>query len=84
MTESFISSTNEAFNITLKADFNATDPNDNPFSGYFTAVDAVFYWLTGNMVQRDHFNSWVIDSFTIIGSVFLSIILQNLLIAIMR
>jgi hypothetical protein len=79
-----ITSTNETFDITLQSDFDPTDYNDNPFSTIPTAIEAAFYWLSGNMIQRDHFDFWAIDVFTFIASIFLAIILQNLLIAFMR
>ena len=78
------SSSNEALNITLQEDFNPSDPNDNPFSYFPTAIEAAYFWLNGEWPQRDHFDFWVIDTFTFIASVFLTIILQNLLIAFMR
>ena len=76
-------STNETLNIKLQSDFNPTDYNDNPFSSIPTAIEAAFYWLSGNMVQRDHFDFWAINVFTLIASIFLVIILQNMLIAYM-
>ena len=75
--------TNETFNITLKSDFNSADKNDNPFSSFITAIEAAYFWINGSWVQRDHFEFWVIEVFTLIASIFLVIMLQNLLIAFM-
>src|SRR5581483_4936946 len=69
--------TNENSRITLQSDFDPTSANDNPYSFFPTAIVATYYWLSGNFVQRDHFDFWVIDLFTWIASVFLVIILQN-------
>ena|SRR5581483_963567 len=75
--------TKENSGITLQSDFDPTNPDDNPYSFFPTAIEATYYWLSGNFVQRDNFNSWFIDLFTWIASVFLVIILQNMLIAFM-
>ena len=81
---SAISATNGTFNISLQSDFDPTNIDDNPYSFFPTAIEATYYWLIGNFVQRDHFDSGVIDLFTWIASIFLVIILQNVLIAFMR
>jgi hypothetical protein len=68
----------------MKADFSSTDRNDNPFSYYPTAIVATYYWLSGNYVQRDAFDFWAVEVFTLIASVLLVTILQNMFIAFMR
>ncbi|GES84550.1 hypothetical protein GLOIN_2v1838566 [Rhizophagus clarus] len=70
-------------NFEMKADFDPTDQNDNPYSHFPTAIVATYYWLSGNFVQRDAFDFWAVEVFTLIGSIFLVIILQNMLIAFM-
>jgi hypothetical protein len=67
----------------MKANFDPTDRNDNPFSYFPTAVVATYYWLGGDYVQRDAFDFWAVEVFTLIASVFLVTILQNMLIAFM-
>jgi hypothetical protein len=42
-----------------------------------------YFWLNGDMVQRDHFDFWVIDLFSLIASIFIVTVLQNMLIAFM-
>jgi len=48
-------STNETLNIELKSDFDLTS-SDNPFSSFSTAVMAVYFWISGDWVQRDEFD----------------------------
>ena len=76
--------TNATLNITLQSDFDPKDKNDNPFSRLLTSIEAAYFWMSGNFVQKDTFDFWVIDVFTIIASLFIVIILQNMLIAFMR
>ncbi|PKC06818.1 hypothetical protein RhiirA5_501093 [Rhizophagus irregularis] len=70
------------FNITLESDY-VVDRNDNPFSSFSTAITAAYFWLNGDMIQRDRFDFWVIDLFTLIASIFIVTVLQNMLIAFM-
>jgi hypothetical protein len=72
--------TNETFDVKMKTDY---DPNGNPFSHFFTAIGAAYFWLSSNWVQRDQFNFWASEAITVIASIFLVIILQNMLIAFM-
>ena len=71
-------------NVTMKADFNSADRNDNPFSYFSTSIISAYYWLNGDFVQRDSFDFWAVEVFTFIASVLLVTILQNMLIAFMR
>ncbi|CAB5360282.1 unnamed protein product [Rhizophagus irregularis] len=71
-------STNETLNISFKS-----KSNDNPFSTYYTAMMTTYLWLYGDWVQRDDFNFWAVDVFTLVASLFLIIVLQNMLIAFM-
>ncbi|CAB4495387.1 unnamed protein product [Rhizophagus irregularis] len=77
-------STNETLNITLKSDFDPKSSDDNPFSTFSTAMEAAYFWISGDWVQRDDFEYWAVDFFTLIASIFLVIILQNILIAFMN
>jgi hypothetical protein len=45
---------------------------------------AAYFWLNGNWIQRDQFDFWAVNVFTLIASIFLVILLQNMLIAFMR
>ncbi|POG61974.1 hypothetical protein GLOIN_2v1846762 [Rhizophagus irregularis DAOM 181602=DAOM 197198] len=77
------SSTNETLNIKLKPDFDPAS-SDNPFSSFITAVEAAYFWINGNWVQKDKFDFWAVDLLTLFASIFLVIILQNILIAFMN
>ncbi|CAG8753942.1 19258_t:CDS:2, partial [Rhizophagus irregularis] len=55
------------FNITLESDYDVVDRNDNPFSSFSTAITAAYFWLNGDMIQKDRFDFWVIDLFTLIA-----------------
>ncbi|PKY21662.1 hypothetical protein RhiirB3_435324 [Rhizophagus irregularis] len=70
--------------INLKPDFDPKSSDDNPFSTYYTAIEATYFWMSGNWVQRDKFDNWAVGAFTLIASIFLVIILQNILIAFMN
>ncbi|CAG8575470.1 696_t:CDS:10 [Funneliformis caledonium] len=60
-----------------------TNSSDNPFSTFPTTLDAAYFWTNGNWIQRELFKSWSVEIFTIITSLLIVIILQNMLIAIM-
>jgi hypothetical protein len=72
--------TNETLDVELETDF---DPDDNPFSQFPSAIEAAYFWLSSSWVQRDQFNFWPSEVITVIASLFLVIILQNMLIAFM-
>ncbi|PKY56958.1 hypothetical protein RhiirA4_448878 [Rhizophagus irregularis] len=57
--------------------------NDNPFSYFPMAMVATYFWLNGDFVQRDSFDFWAVEVFSLIASVLLVTILQNMLIAFM-
>ncbi|CAB4379824.1 unnamed protein product [Rhizophagus irregularis] len=40
--------------INLKPDFDPKSSDDNPFSTYYTAIEATYFWMSGNWVQRDN------------------------------
>jgi hypothetical protein len=76
-------STNEIFNVELKRDFDPTS-SDNPFTTFSQSLLATYFWTSGNWIQRDEFDFWVVDLYTFIASILLVIVLQNMLIAFMR
>ena len=75
--------TNEELNITLKSDLDISDRNDNPFSYFPTAIQSVYFWINGALVQRSLFDFWAVDVVTLIAGFFLVVILQNMLIGFM-
>ena len=75
---------NSNFTVELQENFNVDDPNDNPFATFYTSILAAYFWLSDDWVQMDHFNYWANDLLTLIASIYLVIVLQNMLIAFMR
>ncbi|PKK65521.1 hypothetical protein RhiirC2_786047 [Rhizophagus irregularis] len=53
--------------INLKPDFDPKSSDDNPFSTYYTAIEATYFWMSGNWVQRDKFDNWAVGAFTLIA-----------------
>ncbi|PKY55879.1 hypothetical protein RhiirA4_448539 [Rhizophagus irregularis] len=74
--------TNETLNIEFKSDFDPTS-SDNPFTSFSSAIMATYFWISDNWIQRDEFDFWAVDIYTFIASIFLVIVLQNMLIAFM-
>ncbi|GBB90311.1 hypothetical protein RclHR1_17200003 [Rhizophagus clarus] len=74
--------TNETLDVKLKADFDPKS-SDNPFTSFSRAIMATYFWTSDEWVQKDEFDFWAVDLYTCIGSIFLVIILQNMLIAFM-
>ncbi|CAG8584837.1 21565_t:CDS:10 [Rhizophagus irregularis] len=72
--------THENINIKIKSEF---DDKDNPFSEFLTSIEAAYFWTAGNWVQRDMFDFWAVDLFSIIASILFVTILQNMFIALM-
>ncbi|CAG8659395.1 21020_t:CDS:10 [Rhizophagus irregularis] len=74
--------TNETLHIDLTTNFDPTS-NDNPFTSFSKAMMATYFWINGNWVQRDEFDYWAVDVLTLIASILLVIVLQNMVIAYM-
>ncbi|RGB23908.1 hypothetical protein C1646_773828 [Rhizophagus diaphanus] len=73
----------QELDVKMKADFHPDDKNDNPFSYFPTAIVATYYWLNGDFIQRDEFDFWAVEVLSLIASILLVTILQNMLIAFM-
>ncbi|PKK74097.1 hypothetical protein RhiirC2_864043 [Rhizophagus irregularis] len=58
----------QELNVKMKANFDSTDRNDNPFSYYPTAMVATYFWLNGDFVQRDSFDFWAVEVFSLIAN----------------
>ncbi|GBB88830.1 hypothetical protein RclHR1_15440001 [Rhizophagus clarus] len=59
-----------------------SDSTKDYYSTLPKSIEAVYFWTNGRWDQLD-LNDWSVDFFTLIGSILLVIILQNMLIAIM-
>ena len=73
----------ETLDLQLNSKFDPTSATDNPFSNFYTAIEAAYFWISGNWVQREQFDFWAVEIFSLLASIFLVIILQNMLIAFM-
>lgn len=73
--------TQESYTLTQNIDVNSD--NDNLFHNFFTSIKAVYFWINGQWDQIDQWNFWPVVGLSIFGSLFLVIIMQNILIALM-
>ncbi|RGB30076.1 hypothetical protein C1646_765830 [Rhizophagus diaphanus] len=70
-------------NYTLTQNIDVNSDNDNIFHNFFTSIKAVYFWINGQWDQIDQWNFWPVVGLSIFGSLFLVIIMQNILIALM-
>ena len=75
--------TNEKLNIELTSDFDPKSKDDNPFSYFLTSIEAAYFWVNGNWVQKNDFSFWAVDVLSLIASVLFVTLLQNMLISFM-
>ena len=60
------------------------DKNDNFYSDIFTSIKAVYFWINGQWDQISLWpDFWPVVGLSVFGSLFLVIIMQNILIALM-
>ncbi|RGB22453.1 hypothetical protein C1646_822539 [Rhizophagus diaphanus] len=57
--------------------------SDNFYTNFIKSVESVFFWTGGRWDQLEQWDFWPVDVYSIIGSILLVTILQNMLIAIM-
>ncbi|RGB23517.1 hypothetical protein C1646_774371 [Rhizophagus diaphanus] len=67
----------------MKQKIDVDDQSDNYYANLLKSIEAVFFWTNGRWDQLDQWNIWEVDVISIIGSILLVTILQNMLIAIM-
>ncbi|CAI2173467.1 14311_t:CDS:2 [Funneliformis geosporum] len=70
-------------NLVINQEFDVTSTSDNYFTNFFKSIESVYFWTSGRWDQLDQWNFWPVDVFSIIASILLVTILQNMLIAIM-
>jgi hypothetical protein len=73
--------TQESYIFTQNVDVN--NDNDNLFHNFFTSIKAVYFWINGQWDQIGQWDFWPVVCLSIFGSLFLVIIMQNILIALM-
>ncbi|RHZ80014.1 hypothetical protein Glove_139g244 [Diversispora epigaea] len=70
--------------ILLNYDFDDSFRLNNYSSAFISSVESVFFWTNGRWNQLDDQDSYTVDVISILGSVILVLIFQNLLIAFMN
>ncbi|GBB91622.1 hypothetical protein RclHR1_00190035 [Rhizophagus clarus] len=68
---------------TVDQKFDVKSISDNYFTNFVKSVESVFFWTGGRWDQLEQWNFWPVDVYSIIASILLVTILQNMLIAIM-
>src|SRR5206468_3345078 len=69
--------------ISIQQTFDLGSTSDNYFSDFPQSVKAVYFWLNGRWDQLERWNFWPVDVLSILASVLLVIVMQNMLIAFM-
>ena len=71
-------------NITIYQNVDKSSRLDNYYSNFFSSVEAVFFWTNGRWDQLNQWNSFAVIAMSILGSIILVLIFQNMLIAFMK
>ena len=71
-------------NITIYQDVDKSSRLDNYYSNFVSSIEAVFFWTNGRWDQLDQWDSRAVDVMSILGSIILVLIFQNMLIAFMK
>ncbi|CAG8474373.1 5281_t:CDS:2 [Ambispora gerdemannii] len=70
-------------NFTIQQNLDWADRSDNYYYFWDKSVQAVYFWISGRWDQVTNWNFWPVDLVTVIASIFLATLLQNLLISLM-
>ncbi|RHZ60330.1 hypothetical protein Glove_355g38 [Diversispora epigaea] len=70
--------------VNIKQDFDGSNRLDNHYSNFFSSIEAVFFWTNGRWDQLDQWDNYAVDVISILGSIILVLIFQNLLVAFMN
>ncbi|RHZ79741.1 hypothetical protein Glove_141g44 [Diversispora epigaea] len=71
-------------NITIYQDVDKSSRSDNYYSSFISSVESVFFWTNGRWDQLNQWDSYAVDLMSILGSIILVLIFQNMLIAFMN
>ncbi|RHZ79989.1 hypothetical protein Glove_139g291 [Diversispora epigaea] len=71
-------------NITIYQNIDKSSRLDNYYSNFYTSVEAVFFWTNGRWDQLDQWDNFAVNLISILGSIILVLIFQNMLIAFMN
>ncbi|CAG8710957.1 22959_t:CDS:2, partial [Rhizophagus irregularis] len=77
------SNTSEPLPYKVEQVIDVNSISDNYYTNFIKSVESVFFWTSGRWDQLEQWNFWPVDVYSIIGSILLVTILQNMLIAIM-
>ncbi|RHZ88960.1 hypothetical protein Glove_19g308 [Diversispora epigaea] len=72
------------FIVVPRYDFDKSSRFDNYYSNFISSVEYVFFWTNGRWDQLSQWDSYTVDVMSILGSIILVLIFQNLLIAFMN
>ncbi|RHZ80046.1 hypothetical protein Glove_139g230 [Diversispora epigaea] len=71
-------------NITIYQDIDKSSRLDNYYSNLLSSIEAVFFWTNGRWDQLDQWDNYAVDVISVLGSIVLVLIFQNILIAFMN
>ncbi|RHZ80184.1 hypothetical protein Glove_139g260 [Diversispora epigaea] len=71
-------------NITIYQNVDKSSRLDNYYSHFYSSVEAVFFWTNGRWDQLDQWDNYAVNVISILGSIILVLIFQNMLIAFMN
>ncbi|RHZ80167.1 hypothetical protein Glove_139g300 [Diversispora epigaea] len=71
-------------NITIYQDIDKSSWLDNYYSNPFSSIEAVFFWTNGRWDQLNQWNSLAANAMSILGSIIIVLIFQNMLVAFMN
>ncbi|CAG8540480.1 7195_t:CDS:10, partial [Diversispora eburnea] len=71
-------------NLTIYQDIDKSSWLDNYYSNPYLSVIAIFFWTNGRWDQLDQWDSYAVCAMSILGSIILVLIFQNMLIAFMN
>jgi hypothetical protein len=77
------STSGEELPYSVDQEIDVNKISDNYFTNFIKSVESVYFWTGGRWDQLEQWNFWPIDVYSIIASILLVTILQNMLIAIM-
>ncbi|CAG8746102.1 19470_t:CDS:2, partial [Rhizophagus irregularis] len=77
------SDSNQPLPYNVEQFIDVDSKSDNFYSNFIKSVESVFFWTGGRWDQLEQWDFWPVDVYSIIGSILLVTILQNMLIAIM-
>src|SRR5437763_14146163 len=44
--------------VSVKTDYDPSSSSDNPYSNFFSALDATYFWINGIWNQRSSWDTW--------------------------